>query len=90
MFHVAGLIPNFKIKDKNQYWKHNVEATRILVEECLKILNVESGFKGFIFTSSSDVIKGTRDLAGLDERASYPKTYFDTYSESKVRRYRPI
>jgi len=87
IFHVAGLIPSPNVKDKTLYQKHNFEATKVLVEECINILvNDEGGsqIKAFIYTSSSDAVKGRRELAGIDERAPYPKVYLGEYAESKV------
>lgn len=83
---VAGLIPSPKIKDRKQYFINNVNSTRTLVEECQSVLlgKLKLHVWGFVHTSTSDTIKGTRELAGVDERTPYPKEFFDVYSESKV------
>lgn len=82
----AGLIPNPKIKDRNSFFVNNVSAIRILVEGCQFVLLEKLGLhvRGFVHTSTSDTVKGTRELAGVDERTPYPKEFFDVYSESKV------
>ncbi|KAI5789639.1 hypothetical protein DFH27DRAFT_486353 [Peziza echinospora] len=87
IFHVAGLIPTENVRDKTLYHRHNFEATKVLVEECIDVLvNAEGGsqIKAFIYTSSSDAVKGKRELAGIDERAPYPKVYLGEYAESKA------
>lgn len=83
---VAGLIPGPKIKDRNTFFVDNVSAVRTLVEACQSVLLEKLGLhvRGFVHTSSSDTVKGTRELAGVDERTPYPKEFFDAYSESKV------
>lgn len=86
---VAGMIPSPKIKDRNLYYVNNVNAIRTLVEECQNILlkKLKLHVKGFVHTSTSDTIKGTREIAGVDERTPYPTEYFDIYSETKVSRW---
>lgn len=83
---VAGLIPGPKIKDRNPFFIDNVSAIRTLVEGCQSILleKLSLHVRGFVHTSSSDTVKGTRELAGVDERTPYPKVFFDVYSESKA------
>lgn len=83
---VAGLIPSPKIKDRNIFLVDNVSSIRTLVEGCQSVLLEKLGLhvKGFVHTSTSDTVKGTRELAGVDERTPYPKEFFDAYSESKV------
>jgi len=82
----AGIIPGPKIKDRNTFFVDNVSAVRTLVEACQNVLLGKLGLhvRGFVHTSSSDTVKGTRELAGVDERTPYPKEFFDVYSESKV------
>ncbi|KAF8454426.1 hypothetical protein BDZ91DRAFT_668037 [Kalaharituber pfeilii] len=84
IFSCAGLIPSPKIKEKKPFYVNNVDSVRILVEECLNVLVGKTEVKGFVHTSTSDTIKGTRELAGVDERTPYPKVFFDDYSESKA------
>ncbi|KAF8455188.1 3-beta hydroxysteroid dehydrogenase/isomerase, partial [Terfezia claveryi] len=83
---VAGLIPDPKIKDRDPFFIDNVSAIRTLVQGCQSILleKLSLHVRGFVHTSSSDTVKGTRELAGVDERTPYPKVFFDVYSESKA------
>lgn len=82
----AGLIPGPKVKNRNIFFADNVSAVQALVEGCQSVLLEKLGLhmRGFIHTSSSDAVKGTRELAGVDERIPYPKEFFDVYSESKA------
>jgi len=86
IFHTAGLIPSVAqelgLDHEEGFMKVNRDGTRILVEEAKKVGLV----KGFVFTSSADVVKGDSwvDLRGVDEELEIPESFDGFYAKSKA------
>jgi sterol-4alpha-carboxylate 3-dehydrogenase (decarboxylating) len=85
--HSAGRIPTVhallraRKEEPDIFDKVNVEGTRNALDA-----SVKAGVKGFVLTSSADVVKGDNweNHDGINEDVPYPKTWTDPYARSKV------
>jgi sterol-4alpha-carboxylate 3-dehydrogenase (decarboxylating) len=87
VFHTAGLIPQIakrlNMDSENHYRAVNVQGTKQVLEAAEAVGSV----KAFVYTSSSDVVKGEswQDLVNVNESMPVPANFDDPYAESKVR-----
>ncbi|KAK9243531.1 hypothetical protein V1506DRAFT_462772 [Lipomyces tetrasporus] len=86
VFHTAGLIPQIAKRlnmcTEKDYTAVNVQGTRNVLDAAKAVGSV----KAFVFTSSSDVVKGDswQDLAGVNESMAIPRVFDDPYAKSKA------
>jgi sterol-4alpha-carboxylate 3-dehydrogenase (decarboxylating) len=86
VFHTAGLIPQIAKRlntDSESHYKAvNVQGTKNVLEAAEAVGSV----KAFVYTSSSDVVKGDswQDLVNVNESMPIPANFDDPYAESKV------
>ncbi len=82
VFHLAALVTDWG--DKENFYKYNVDATRILLES-----SKAHGIKRFIYMSSSTVVWKSQfwrphNLVDIDETYPYADTKVDHYNATKI------
>ena len=82
VFHLAAKVSDWGRRE--DFFRQNVEATRTLLEA-----SVASGVRRFVHMSSSTVTWNSSffapsDLVDIDETHPYPRTYDDSYNETKA------
>jgi sterol-4alpha-carboxylate 3-dehydrogenase (decarboxylating) len=87
VFHTAGLIPQIakrlNMDSEISYNAVNVQGTKNVLEAAEAVGSV----KAFVYTSSSDVVKGDswQDLVNVNESMPIPTDFDDPFAKSKVR-----
>lgn len=86
VFHTAGMIPQIakrlKMDTEKDYVAVNVQGTKNVLNASRDVGSV----KAFIFTSTSDVVKGDswQNLVNANETMPVPAVFDDPYAKSKV------
>ncbi|KAF9551222.1 erg26, C-3 sterol dehydrogenase [Mortierella hygrophila] len=74
--HVASPPHHFPAE---KFKKINIEGTQNVIDGCL-----QEGVSRLIYTSSASVLQDGGPLENADETLPYPKTFIETYSETKA------
>ena len=77
VFHTAALPGIWG--DINEFGSINVLGTQNIIAACKR-----RGVGKLVFTSSPSVVFNMADECGIDERAPYPQTWFNPYSQTKA------
>lgn len=82
VFHVASMVSDWGRRE--DFFRQNVEATKTLLDA-----SREAGVSRFVYMSSSTVVWnaslfGTPDIRDIDETYPYPRSYSDSYNETKA------
>lgn len=77
VFHLASKVGMWG--DYKDYYDINVQGTKNIIKAC-RI----NGIKKLVYTSSPSTVFGKKDLCGVNESQSYPRSYLNHYAKTKA------